>query len=79
MSIHVEHESPVTLPRSSGRLGLSAWCLVAAFGTYFCMYAFRKPFTAAEYAGYGLWGWELKTMLVATQVLGYTISKFTED
>jgi hypothetical protein len=76
MSIHAEHVAPVTLPRSGGRLGLSVWCLVAAFGTYFCMYAFRKPFTAAEYAGYSLWGWELKTMLVATQVLGYTISKF---
>lgn len=73
---HVESVPPVALPRSSNRLGLSAWCLVAAFGTYFCMYAFRKPFTAAEYAGYSLWGWELKTVLVATQVLGYTISKF---
>ena len=32
------------------RLSLSAWCVVAAFGTYFCMYAFRKPFTAGTYA-----------------------------
>ena len=23
-----------------------AYCIVAAFGTYFCMYAFRKPFAA---------------------------------
>ncbi len=76
MPVHVENNSPVTLPRGDGRLGVSAWCLAAAFGTYFCMYAFRKPFTAAEYAGYSLWGWELKTILVATQVLGYTLSKF---
>ena len=24
-----------------------AWALIAAFGTYFCMYGFRKPYTAA--------------------------------
>jgi hypothetical protein len=76
MTAHANHPSQAGLPPRGGRLGLSAWCLMAAFGTYFCMYAFRKPFTAAEYAGYGLWGWELKTILVATQVLGYTISKF---
>jgi len=58
------------------RLALSLWCVAAAFGTYFCMYAFRKPFTAAEYGGYALAGWEFKTVLVATQILGYTISKF---
>jgi hypothetical protein len=29
-----------------------------------------------EYAGHSLWGWEIKTILVATQVLGYTVSKF---
>ena len=26
----------------------AAWALLAAFGSYFCMYAFRKPFTAAS-------------------------------
>jgi hypothetical protein len=54
---------------------LSAWCIAAAFGAYACMYAFRKPFTAATYttapfeAGFKAW-------LVLAQVLGYTISKF---
>lgn len=28
----------------------------AAFATYFCMYAFRKPFTVGTYEGYALWG-----------------------
>lgn len=57
------------------RLFLSVWCVVAAFGAYGCMYAFRKPFTAGTYdsapfsAGF-------KTWLVLAQVLGYTISKF---
>lgn len=57
-------------------LALSAWCMIAAFGTYFCMYAFRKPFTAAAYADTTLWGIGFKTILVTAQVLGYTISKF---
>src|SRR5262245_11692219 len=57
-------------------LSMSAWCVVAAFGTYFCMYAFRKPFTAGSYADESLWGVGFKTVLVVAQVLGYTLSKF---
>ncbi len=61
-----------------GRLGFSLplWCVVAAFGTYFCMYAFRKPFTAGLYSELSLWGIGFKTVLVTAQVLGYTLSKF---
>jgi hypothetical protein len=58
------------------RWRLAVWCMVAAFGTYFCMYAFRKPFTAAEFAGYEWAGVGYKTLLVTAQVLGYTLSKF---
>lgn len=54
----------------------SAYCIVAAFGTYFCMYAFRKPFTAATYEDSEWWGIGLKTILVGSQVAGYTLSKF---
>jgi hypothetical protein len=57
-------------------LSLSAWCVVAAFGAYFCMYAFRKPFTAATYQDVVVWGMGYKTVLVTAQVLGYTLSKF---
>src|SRR5215467_10530513 len=57
-------------------LALSAWCVLAAFGTYFCMYAFRKPFTAAGFQDVVLWGVGYKTVLVTAQVLGYTLSKF---
>jgi hypothetical protein len=47
------------------------WCTLAAFGTYFCMYGFRKPFTASSYSG------EVeKTALVTAQVFGYMLSKF---
>lgn len=53
----------------------SAWCVVAAFGTYACMYGFRKPFTAGTYPGID-GAQDLKVWLVAAQVIGYTISKF---
>jgi hypothetical protein len=64
-----------TTPSGPFGLPLFAWSVVAAFGTYFCMYAFRKPFTAGDYAAsYGGIGY--KTILVTAQVLGYTLSKF---
>ncbi len=56
-------------------VGAAVWAVAAAFGAYFCMYAFRRPYTAAafsgEYAGIGF-----KTLLVTSQVIGYAISKF---
>lgn len=70
----VEAAAPLS-PRS-GHLALSVWCVVAAFGAYFCMYGFRKPFTAATYADLTLWSVGFKTVLVTAQVLGYTLSKF---
>ncbi len=57
-------------------LPFSAYCIIAAFGTYFCMYAFRKPFTAATYENTVWLGIGFKTILIASQVTGYTLSKF---
>ncbi len=54
----------------------SVYCIVAAFGTYFCMYAFRKPFTAGTFEETVWWGLGFKTVLVTAQVAGYTLSKF---
>jgi phosphonate degradation associated HDIG domain protein len=50
----------------------------AAFSTYFCMYAFRKPFAAASFDGQQFLGGEiaLKTAFVVSQILGYTVSKY---
>ena len=48
----------------------------AAFITYLSMYAFRKPFTAATYDGLSLWGVDYKILLIITQLIGYTISKY---
>ncbi|MFQ3574803.1 MAG: DUF5690 family protein [Cytophagales bacterium] len=55
----------------------SIWCIIASFGTYFCMYAFRKPFNSASYEGYYFLGMGYKSVLIISQVLGYMISKFT--
>ncbi|MCK0161003.1 DUF5690 family protein [Allomuricauda sp. F6463D] len=49
---------------------------LAAFGTYFCMYAFRKPFSVATFEGLAFMGVDYKILLVITQVLGYALSKF---
>ena len=48
----------------------------AAFGTYFCMYAFRKPFSVATFEGMAFMGVDYKILLVIAQVLGYALSKF---
>jgi MFS family permease len=55
---------------------LNAWCFIAAFGAYFCTYAFRKPFFTAQFDGYVLWGMGLKSVYIIMQVLGYMSSKF---
>jgi len=65
------------------------YAIFAAFVAYFCMYAFRKPFAAAQFQGLHIgflqnvtWGGidlssiQLKTALVISQIIGYTLSKF---
>jgi MFS family permease len=53
-----------------------AWSLVAAFGTYFCMYGYRKPYTAAGFADAGLLGLSFKFGMIIAQTLGYVIAKW---
>lgn len=61
--------SPATL--------LPLWATVMAFTTYFCMYAFRKPFGAAEFAGPVVFGdIPIKTAFVISQIIGYCLSKY---
>ena len=50
---------------------------IAAFATYFAMYAYRKPFTAGAYAHVPGWPFaiDFKIMLVIAQVAGYALSK----
>ena len=66
-------ETPNRTTRHKYSLFLAA---LAAFCAYFCMYAFRKPFTAATFAGETGLGLDLKSGLVLSQLLGYTLSKF---
>ena len=56
---------------------LNGYAVFFAFTTYFCMYAFRKPFSAAQYTDYYFFSTqiELKTALVISQILGYACSK----
>lgn len=49
---------------------------IAVFITYLSMYAFRKPFTAAQFLNKTLWGVDYKILLIITQLVGYTISKY---
>ena len=47
-----------------------------AFGAYFAMYAFRKPFTVASFtAAAPVLGMDYKIALVIAQVFGYALSK----
>jgi hypothetical protein len=55
---------------------ISITIALCAFGVYFCMYAFRKPFTAAGFEGMSFLGVSYKVWLVTAQVLGYMMSKF---
>lgn len=54
----------------------SLYAIAASFSTYACMYAFRKPYSAASFEGLELFGLELKTVLIISQIVGYTLSKF---
>jgi len=62
--------SPATL--------LPMWAITMSFTTYFCMYAFRKPFSASSYEGAEAFGgsMDLKTAFVISQIIGYCISKY---
>lgn len=66
----------LTRLEQSNRGLLTAWSVVAAFTTYFCMYAFRKPFTVAQYEDLVFFGIGYKVILLFAQISGYALSKF---
>ncbi|HMN89437.1 MAG TPA: DUF5690 family protein, partial [Saprospiraceae bacterium] len=63
------------LSRSSKPVFIT-YAIIAAFGTYFCMYAYRKPFTVATYEGMSFVEVDYKIWLIIVQVVGYMLSKF---
>ncbi|MEM7232412.1 MAG: DUF5690 family protein [Planctomycetota bacterium] len=68
------HNAAVKDPRGSTSTALIT--AVASFATYFCMYAFRKPFAVATFDGLSIGETEYKIALLISQVAGYTLSKF---
>ncbi|MDV7696606.1 DUF5690 family protein [Chryseobacterium soli] len=61
---------------SNKKIGITLKAALAAFGVYFCMYGFRKPFTVASFEGLSYFGVEYKVLIIIAQVVGYFISKF---
>ena len=55
---------------------ISLYTAICAFSVYFCMYAFRKPFSSAGFKGMAFLHIDYKVWLVIVQVLGYMLSKF---
>ena len=49
---------------------------LSAFCVYTCMFAYRKPVTAATFSGLQLGAIDYKIWLVIAQTVGYTLSKF---
>ena len=56
----------------------ASYAVAASFSVYFFMFAFRKPFAAAQYEGLKFFGTQvdLKTALVISQVFGYGLCKY---
>jgi hypothetical protein len=53
----------------------AAYAVIVAFTTYFCMYAYRKPFAAGRYEGEAVGDLDLKSALIISQLAGYALSK----
>lgn len=58
-------------------VALTLFASLAAFMVYSCMYAYRKAFAAAGFSEFeAQFGLSFKTLLVLSQLAGYTLSKF---
>jgi MFS family permease len=55
---------------------VSVFAALVAFLTYASVYAYRKPFTVAEFQGLAYWGIRYQTLLIIFQGTGYMLSKF---
>ena len=69
-------KSYLTQKLQDSSLFFAIWAGVAVFGSYFCMYMYRKPFTAAFFNDQEIFGSDYKILLIISQVTGYSISKF---
>lgn len=75
--IDVKHPSLTEWLAGRGHIVVGLYALTASFITYFCMYAFRKPFAVGTYQHITLWNGEIdfKIAIVIAQALGYAASK----
>ncbi len=62
--------------KNSNSIFFSIYAMITSFSVYSCMYAFRKPFAVATFEGISFFGIDYKILLITSQVLGYTLSKF---
>lgn len=61
---------------SSRQIMVAILAALTSFSAYTCIFAFRKAFNVAPYAGHVVLGMDYKVVLVVTQVFGYMLSKF---
>lgn len=61
---------------SSREITVAIFAAITSFAAYTSIFAFRKAFNVAPYAGHTVLGMDYKVMLVVTQVFGYMLSKF---
>ncbi len=61
---------------SQNNLIFLLWAGFASFLAYFCMYMYRKPYTAGTFEEFDFFDVDYKIILVISQVLGYALSKF---
>jgi MFS family permease len=72
----------LTLKRSDSKAAgsrqweVSVYAALVAFLTYASVYAYRKPFTVAEFHDLAYWGIRYQTLLIIFQGTGYMLSKF---
>lgn len=62
--------------RKTNSTFFAIYAIIAAFSTYTCMYAFRKPISVGIFAGADVWGLDFKSLVIISQIIGYTLSKF---
>lgn len=74
MSDPVQRPFTRWLGRASPAL-FATYAVIVAFTTYFCMYAYRKPFAAGRYEGEAIGDLDLKSALIISQLAGYALSK----
>ena len=60
----------------NNRIAVTIFASMIAFLAYSSIYAFRKPFTVANFEGINYWGIPYQTLLIISQVIGYMLSKF---